>query len=175
MADSFERLYRAYGQVLIWLGTLAGIIAFVVMWLIDVNAVTRKLFNAPVPGSFELTEAALVLIVFLGLAYTQQRRGHIRVTLLTRRMPLGLRHFLFILAMLVGAALTAWYAYAAYTFALRSFKLNEQQWGVIVFPVWPVKASIAVGMALLSLQFLLDAIRHCLVAAGRLAPVGDEP
>jgi len=175
MAENFERLYRAFGRLVICLGLLAGAITFAVMWLIDANALMRKFFNEPVPGSFEITEAALVIIVFFSLAYTQHMRGHIRVTLLTRHFPLKVRHALFILAMLIGAALSAWYAYAAYTYAHRSYLINEQEWGVITFVVWPIKSTIAIGLALLSIQFLLDAIRHCFVAAGKLEPVRDEP
>lgn len=135
MAERFERFYRAYGRFVIGLGLVAGAITFGVMWLIDANAITRKFFNTPVPGSFEITEAALVVIIFFALAYTQRQRGHIRVTLLTRRLPLAVRHALFILAMLTGAALMAWYAYAAYTYAIRSWRINEQEWGVITFAV----------------------------------------
>ncbi len=175
MAERFERFYRAYGRFVICLGLLAGAVTFCMMWLIDANAVTRKFFNTPVPGSFEITEAALVVIISFALAYTQRQRGHIRVTLLTRHMPLQVRHCLFILAMLVGAALMAWYAYAAYTYALRSWRINEQEWGVITFVVWPIKSAIVLGWALLSLQFLLDAIRHGFVAAGKLEAIGDEP
>ncbi len=175
MAEAFERIYQAYGRFVLGLGMVSGAITFCIMWLIDANALTRKIFNAPVPGSLEITEAALVLIIFFALAFTQRRRGHIRVTILTRRLPLGVRHGLFIFAMLVGAALMAWYAYAAYTYALRSFKIDEQEWGVITFSVWPIKSAICVGLVLFSLQFLLDAIRHVFVAQGRLPGVEDEP
>jgi len=175
MAEAFQRVYDAYGRVVLFLGLVAGAITFFIMWLIDANAFMRKFFNAPVAGSLEITEAALVLIIFFSLAFTQRRRGHIRVTLLTRRMPLNVRHALFIMAMLVGAALMAWYAYAAYTYAVRSYKVNEMEWGVITFPIWPTKAAICLGLVLFSIQFLLDAIRHMFVAAGKLEAIGDEP
>ena len=175
MAEQFERVYHAYGRFTIWLGLLAGAITFGVMWLIDANALMRKIFNAPVPGSLEITEAALVIIILFSQAYTQRRRGHIRVTLLTRRLPERVRHGLFITAMAIGCLLTAWYAYAAYTYALRAYNVNEQEWGVITFSVWPIKAAIVLGFGLLSLQFLLDAIRAGFVAAGKLAAIGDEP
>ncbi len=175
MAESFDRLYHAYGRCMIALGVVAGAITFCIMWLIDANALLRKIFNEPVPGTLEITEAALVLIIFFGLAFTQRRRGHIRVTLLTRHLPISVRHGLFILSMLIGALLTAWYAYAAYTYALRSLNVNEMEWGVITFVVWPIKSAIVLGWGFLSLQFLLDAVRHGFVAAGRLAPIGDEP
>jgi TRAP-type transport system small permease protein len=175
MAQSFERLYQAYGRLVIFLGVMAGLIAFAIMWLIDANALMRKLFNEPISGSLEITEAGLVLIIFLSMAYTQRKRGHIRVTLLTRHLPLNVRHALYIFILLVGAMLTAWYAYSAFTYAVRSHKIGEMEWGVITFVVWPIKSAIALGCGLFSLQFLLDAIRHVFVAAGKLEPIGDEP
>src|SRR5690606_41322231 len=103
MAQGFERLYRAYVRLLTWLGILCGLITFAIMWLIDANALMRKLFNTPVPGAFELTEAGLVLIVFLSLAYTQSRRCHIRLTLLTRLLPICLLHVIYTSRLTVGA------------------------------------------------------------------------
>jgi TRAP-type C4-dicarboxylate transport system permease small subunit len=174
MAHSFERIYQVYGRFVLALGMLAGAAAFGVMWLIDANVLMRKLFNQPVTGTLEITEAALVLIIFLGLAYTQRRRGHIRVTLVTRHLPQSARDLLYILVMLIGAGLTAWYTWAAYTYAIRSYNINEMEWGVLIFHVWPIKAAISVGWALLSVQFLLDAIRHIYVARGQLEPVAGE-
>lgn len=175
MAYRFERLYRAYVRLLTWLGVLCGLITFAIMWLIDANALLRKLFNSPVPGAFELTEAGLVLIVFLSLAYTQSRRGHIRVTLLTRHLPIGVQHGLYVVVLLIGAIFFAWCAYAAFGYAMRSYRIGEEEWGLIRFPIWPVKMAIFLGTTLLSAQFLLDALRHCFVARGDLSPVGEEP
>lgn len=175
MTERFERLYRAYGRLVTGFGIFSGLITFAIMWLIDTNALMRKLFNTPVQGSYEITEAALVLIVFLSLAYTQYRRGHIRVTLLTRHLPINVQHGLYIGVLFIGAVFFAWCAFAAYGYAVRSYNLNEQEWGLIRFPIWPIKMAIVVGTLLLSVQYLLDAIRHCFVARGALPPVGDEP
>jgi hypothetical protein len=49
------RLRRAFGRVLLGASMLSGVICFVMMWLIDANALSRKIFNAPVPGGVELT------------------------------------------------------------------------------------------------------------------------
>ena len=175
MVHQFERLYRGYGRLLGWLGVLAGLVTFAIMWLIVANALMRKVFNAPIQGSFEITEAALVLLVFLSLAYTQYRRGHIRVILLTRHLPMAVQHVLYIFVLLVGCGFFAWCAYAAWGYAVRSYNLDEQEWGLIRFPLWPIKMSIFVGVVLLSLQYLLDAIRHTFVTQGRLPPIGNEP
>ncbi|MEX2615781.1 MAG: TRAP transporter small permease [Alphaproteobacteria bacterium] len=175
MTDSFERLYQAYGKVVTFFAVLAGMVTFATMWLIDANVLMRKFFNTPVQGSFELTEAGLVLIVFLSLAYTQYKRGHIRVTLLTRHLPIAVQHRLYIIVLFVGALFFAWCSYAAYTNAIRSYGMNEQEWGVIQLPIWPLKSAIVLGTALISVQYLLDAIRHCFVTRGLLPPAGEEP
>jgi TRAP-type mannitol/chloroaromatic compound transport system permease small subunit len=175
MVRKFEMLYRGYGRLLGWLGVFSGLITFAIMWLIVANALMRKVFNAPIEGSFEITEASLVLLVCLSLAYTQARRGHIRVMLVTRHLPMTVQHWLYAFVLLIGAVFFAWCAYASWGYAVRSYNLNEQEWGLIRFPLWPVKISIFVGVALLALQYLLDAIRHVFVTKGHLPPIGNEP
>ncbi|MCB1741412.1 MAG: TRAP transporter small permease subunit [Gammaproteobacteria bacterium] len=175
MAQGFERIYRGYGRFLGWLGILSGLITFGIMWLIDANALMRKLFNQPIQGSFEITEASLVLLVFLSLAYTQARRGHIRVTLLTRHLPMGVQHWLYVAMLGIAALFFAWCAYASFGYALQSYQVGEEEWGLVRFPLWPVKVAIFVGVLLTAIQYLLDAIRHALVAAGRLDALPGEP
>lgn len=175
MPESFERLYRVYGRIVTGFAVVAGLITFAVMWMVDADVFMRKFFNAPLQGSFELTEAGLVLIVFLAIAFTQYRRGHIRVTLLTRHLPRGVQHGLYIVVLLVGALFFAWCTYAAVGNTILSYNINEREWGMIPIAIWPEKSAIAVGTLLLCLQFLLDAIRLYFVARGSLPPVGDDP
>jgi len=175
MINRFETFYRAYGRFLGWLGVASGLVTFAIMWLIVANALMRKVFNSPIEGSFEITEASLVLLVFLSLAYTQVKRGHIRVTLVTRHLPMVVQHWLYVFVLLVGCAFFAWCAYAAWGYAVRSYNLDEQEWGLVRFPLWPVKFSIFAGVTLLSVQYLLDAIRHAFVTRGQLRPIGYEP
>lgn len=175
MAERFERFYRGYGRFLALLGAFSGLITFAVMWLIVANALMRKSFNQPIQGTYEITESALVLLVFLSLAYTQFQRGHIRVTLLSRHLPMRHQHRLYMAVLAIGCLFFAWCAYASFGDAVQSYKLGEQEWGLLRFPLWPMKISIFAGVLLLSLQYLLDAIRQAFVAAGQLAAVGDEP
>ncbi len=175
MAESFERLYRAYGRIVSGFAVLAGLIIFAIMWLVDADVFMRKFFNAPVQGSFELTEGGLVLVVFLSLAFTQYRRGHIRVTLLSRHLPMSVQHGLYIAVLFIGALFFAWCTYATVGNAIRSYNIGEREWGVIQVAIWPEKSAIGLGTLLICLQFLLDAIRHCLVVGGSLPPVGEEP
>jgi TRAP-type C4-dicarboxylate transport system permease small subunit len=175
MARRFESLYRSYGRFLSWLGVFSGAITFGIMWLIVANSLMRKGFNHPIQGTYEITESCLVLLVFLSIAYTQCRRGHIRVILFTRHLPMAVQHWLYIAVLFIACLFFAWCAYAAWGDAVRSYNLGEQEWGLIRFPLWPVKGALFAGVALLSLQFLLDTIRHAFVIRGQLLPIGNEP
>ena len=154
---SLMRLRAGYGRVLNLFGLTAGVILLAVMVLVVANALLRYIFNTPIAGTLELTEGALPLIVFLSLAMTQYEGGHIKVVLLTRKMPQGLRRAAVVFAMLAGAALFAWATYAGWRLAAKSIAIGEIERGSIRYPLWPIKGAIAFGMALLTVQFLIDA------------------
>ncbi len=165
-----------FGRALHVCGVIAGIITFLVMCLVVTNAILRFAFNAPLSGAFELTEAALPLMIFLALALTQHHGGHIRVVLLTNRMPPRLARAADAIAMALGAAFFAWAAWAAWGFAMKSLAINEHEWGSVRFPIYPLKFAICFGLVLLSVQFLLDALTAALrgpAPASAATPSGE--
>ncbi|MBI4182809.1 MAG: TRAP transporter small permease subunit [Proteobacteria bacterium] len=172
MIAGFERVYAAYGMFLRVLGVAAGFVTFAMMWLIVANALSRKLLNLPLEGTLEITETLLPIIVFFSLAFTQFRRGHIRVVLLTRHLPRAAQRALFVIGLLIGSLLFAWAAVGTWDFAAQSWAVGETEWGAIRFPLYPTKFIVFVGVLVLSLQLLLDSIRQALIATGSLA--GDE-
>jgi TRAP-type C4-dicarboxylate transport system permease small subunit len=159
MRGAFETIYRLYGKLLTLFAIAAGAIFFAMMLLIDANAFMRKLFNQPVTGTLEITEALMPIAILLPMAYTQLVGGHIRVTLLTKSLSPQVQRALLTAALLLGVGFAVWATWAAYGFALRSWQVDEHAWGTVRFPLYPSKAAIAVGTALLGIQFLLDAIR----------------
>lgn len=158
--EIFLRIYRIYGRLVSMMAVIAGTATFAMMWLVDANVLSRKFFNMPVMGSVEISQALLVFCIMLGLAYAQATGAHLRVTVLTERFSYGMNTALFTIAMICGFVLFATLARSSFGFAVRSYNIGEQVWGASVrFPLWPVKAAIPFGAALLSIQFLLDAIR----------------
>jgi TRAP-type C4-dicarboxylate transport system permease small subunit len=160
---AFQRLYRGYGLLLRAVGMVSSLATFAMMALVVTNIFGRYLLNKPLDGTLEFTESLLVLIIFLSVALTQFDGGHIRVTLLTRRLPKAWAQVLNVLCMLAGAAFFTWCAYAAWKFALQSWSFKEQEWGTVVFPLYPVKFVVFVGLLMLAIQFLLDAIAETIM------------
>jgi TRAP-type C4-dicarboxylate transport system permease small subunit len=161
--SAFRRLYRGYGRLLRGIGLISSAATLLMMLLVVANIIGRYLFNKPVTGTLEFTESLLVLIIFCSVALTQYDGGHIRVNLVTRRLPKRVQRIFTVIAMLTGCAFFTWCSYAAWIFAAQSYSFNEQEWGEIVFPLWPMKFVVFVGIALLAFQFLLDAIAETMM------------
>lgn len=154
----FRRLRQAYGKLLHACGLVSAASIFFMLILVVANVLGRYLFNAPITGAFEITESLLVVIIMLGLALTQYHDGHIRVTILTRRMPPGWERGAKIGALLLSVCFFGWCAYASWAFAYQSYTFKEQEWGSINFPLYPFKFIVFIGVVLLTIQFVLDAI-----------------
>ncbi len=168
--SDFHRLCRAYGRLLHAFGLASAVSTFLMLVLVVANVIGRYLFNAPITGAFEITESLLVVVIMLGLALTQYHDGHIRVTILTRRMSLSWARLAKIWALILGAVFFAWCAYASWKFAYESYSFDEQEWGTITFPLYPFKFVVFLGVVLLAIQFVLDAIN-----AIAKPPSADQP
>ncbi len=161
--STFQCLYRGYGRLLRGFGLISSAATFLTMLLVVANIIGRYLFNKPVTGTLEFTESLLVLTIFCSIALTQYDGGHIRVNLITRRLPDRASRILTVIAMLCGCAFFTWCSYAAWLFAAQSYSFGEQEWGEVVFPLWPMKFVVFFGIALLAIQFLLDAIAETMM------------
>ncbi len=161
--SAFQRLYESYGRFLRGVGLISSAATLVTMVLVVANIIGRYLFNKPLVGTLEFTESLLVLIIFCSLALTQYEGGHIRVILMTRRLPKKTQRIFTVVAMLCGCAFFTWCSYAGWRFAAESYSFGEQEWGEIVFPLWPMKFVVFFGLATLALQFLLDAIAETMM------------
>ena len=159
----FGAIYIKYGIFIRWTGISAGIAALVMMVLVSADIIGRKLFNAPVAGAYEITESLLTFSIYFGVTYTQYERGHVRVTLFTDKLSGRFGSILLGVTYLVGFIFFIYVSYCMASFAWDSWTVREIKPGLIEYPLYPVKALAAVGMFLLGVQFLLDAIREFII------------
>ena len=157
---AYERGYRAIATYLVFLPLIA-------MTAIEfLNAIGRKLF-IPFPGTIESVESLLVVSVYFGVALVALESGHVNVTIATERLGPGARHVLDALANLLAALVFGYLAAGASAEAARSISLWEYRLGVYRFPLWPFKALFATGLALLTIQLVLNTVKHLALARGR--------
>jgi TRAP-type transport system small permease protein len=82
----------ALRRVLEWLcGTLAALALFAIMVLTLVDVSGRKLLSQSVPGSLEMTELLMVVVIFAGLPLVSLAGEHVVFDSLDPLLPRGLR------------------------------------------------------------------------------------
>lgn len=156
------------------LGVLSGLAILVITLTVIIDVALRALFNAPLHGATEFSTLLMIGLVYLGLASVQASKANFRVEVLLMLLPAGGRRFLDAVTTLLAAAaigVLTWHtAHEAWTSVLR----QEMSFGAVVFPVWPARVVIAMGLVMLLLQFVIDTIR--LVAGGETlaAATADE-
>ena len=150
---------------------LSGAALLLMMLIGAFDVIFSKLFNLPIPGSFEATEALMVVSTFMALGYNQYKRGHIAVTLFTSRMkkiPAGVFRLVSHFMAFVFFFLLAW---QGWIYGLHSLEVLEYESGLISFPVYPAKLLAALGASLAALQCVADLVRKLkeLVGKGRMS------
>ena len=134
-------------------------VAFIgIMFTISVDVTMRKVFQFSIPGSYELVERMLLLLVFAAFAYTQTNRGHIHVTLFIRLFPKWLRMSLFGVLGLVSAVTAVICGYAVWIQANYSVS-SRTVTAVLLIPLYPFFYVASLCMYAFAFTLLWDAIK----------------
>lgn len=133
-----------------------AILALMVL-LITLDVVLRYFFNRPIKGSYELVEFMMVLVVFLGLAYTQTKKNHISISLFTSNLSPSQTSVIGSatnLLCLVIFSLITWRC----IIQAESIRTSGTSSDVLLIPNFPFMWVVVFGSVLLCLIFLIDFI-----------------
>ena len=117
MAGGPSASHRAGALAREGLITFAALVLAGVMMVSVVDVLGRYLLNRPLPGSSELTEILMAILIYAGLPVVSQRQAHITVDLLdplTPKFVVPIRNVIVGLLSVLVVALIAWrlWAYA---------------------------------------------------------------
>ncbi|MDI1343663.1 MAG: TRAP transporter small permease [Pseudolabrys sp.] len=162
-------------RVLDWLVDALMVIGSVsivlMMFVVMSDAVARGLFGASVPGAEELTSNYfMVAVTFLPLACVQREKNHIIIELFTSGLsPRTIAAIDAIVYFLCGIGALI-YCYAAFGKAVAMTRADEYAVGTILVTIWPTRWMLVIGMLVLALYLLLQAIDDARTALGRGPP-----
>jgi TRAP-type C4-dicarboxylate transport system permease small subunit len=139
-------------------------LAIPLMLLTVGDVVGRSFFNKPIPGTFELSEYMLAVIVLLGAAYTQQVKGHVGVDFLTIRFSPRTQAVLQAVTTIASLLVITIMVWQGYLEGIHEKAVSDQ----LRVPQWPFKLLVAAGGLLLWLELLLDLLASFRKIAGRL-------
>lgn len=154
-SNALAKISRMYGKVLGAFNIVSGFFVFFLMAMVTLDVSGRYLLSRPLPGTMELGEAFMVVIVFFALANTEYQKEHIRVDVITMHVPALATRFLDILAYVIGIFIYFMIMRESFNHAMMSMNIKEFSPGLLTFPLYPVKFLVPLGSLILVLQFCL--------------------
>ena len=124
------------------------------MFLLTADVTLRYALNRPITGSLELTEFMMVAVVFLGLAYAQQQRAHVRVDLIVTRLPRRPQAALDSITLILSILLYAFIAWKGYERAVELLHKGLVS-DLLRIPHFPFRILVAISAVLLCLELVL--------------------
>lgn len=136
----------------------SGIIGLALVGIVAYGVLLRYVFRMPTAYALELPEVLFIAGIALCLAYTQMKGGHVRIEVLTSRMPNKLQGVVGIFAFLVMLAYCVIVAWALWQRTAEN--LNKGVGSVEThLPLAPFSFMIVVGISLLALQVIIEIAR----------------
>lgn len=129
-------------------------LAIPLMLITTFDVLGRAIFNKPLPGTLELSEYMLAIIILLGAAYTQQVKGHVAVDFLTSRLPLKGQTICRIITDIASLVIITIMTIYGYIEGINETTVTDQ----LRVPMWPFKTLVAVGGLMLWMELLTDLI-----------------
>lgn len=163
-----ERLSDRYTVFCTFTAVLAAVTIALMILSTTMDATARYLINSPIPGIFELNEVLLVICVYMGMAWTQIERGHIRVTAFLMRVSDETEVKFNIFAWVVTFIFLFILAYQSAIGAWESFQIREFRWGSVQMPIWWAKALVPIGCWMMNIQLIFDIWKDIEFLRGRL-------
>lgn len=138
--------------------SVVGVSALVAMMFLTGSDVTlRYIFNRPIPGSMEVTEFMMAMVIGLGLAYCALQKGHVRVDIVLSRLPRLAQVVMNSIASFIFLGL---FILITWRTAYRAESMMDQGLvsQVLYIPVYPFALVVTAGCAVLCLVLLKDFI-----------------
>jgi TRAP-type C4-dicarboxylate transport system permease small subunit len=118
--------------------------------------VMRGVFNVPMSGAEELARYFLIALTLMGAAQVTREGGQIRMQEFQALLPAGLR---FVLQVFIELCAVVMFGLMAVAAAVSISQNLNNQTATLEMPYWLFMAPLLVGMALLTLESLLQLVR----------------
>jgi TRAP-type C4-dicarboxylate transport system permease small subunit len=131
------------------------------MLITAADVLGRDLFGHPIPGTVELSQYMLAVFILLGIAYTQQVKGYVEVSILTSRLPLRVQTILNIITTLLGLFIFSILFWQGWAVGIEERTVSD----ILRVPQYPFRLLVAVAAFLTCLELLIhlrDAVKKLL-------------
>ena len=149
-----EKLNIYLNKILMILG---GIAVLSLMSLATGNVLLR-VFHVPYRGAYEIVSFLGALVIAFALGYTQKRKDHIVVDILTERFPKKVNRVLDVVNYLVTLIFFSIVTWQIFAWGMKIWESGEVSETLKII-YYPFIFSVAVGFGVLSLTLLIDLLK----------------
>jgi TRAP-type transport system small permease protein len=146
-----KAIVKRLGSLNVMLAYVGGYVLFGMMILTVCDVTGRYIFNLPITGAYEISEAMMVTVVFFFIGYAQAKKAHVAVDLIVNVLPGKLKivveiitqllSFLMIL-LIAGMSIVRWH---------ELLKINEHT-PILGIPVSPFFLILATGCSVFCVE-----------------------
>lgn len=140
-------------------GGMAGAACIFTIAFSVVVEIIIRLFGMSLPGVIEVATFALVGASFLALAHTFRHNVHIRITVITVRMPAKLRRRFEMFSLAVAAAVSLWLTFYGGSMTWDAYQFNDRSDGLLSIPLWIPQLMMTGGILLLAVSIIEEFIK----------------
>ncbi|MFH1060018.1 MAG: TRAP transporter small permease subunit [Pseudomonadota bacterium] len=166
-------LLRAIDVVNHWVGRAVAWVSLVITALVFLEVLLRYVFNSPTTWAYEVNLYLQCTLVMLAGGYTLLHGGHVRVDIVYRFYDQRRKAWVDILTAFLVLAPALPMLYFGGGLAWEALMTGQRSVSAAELLLWPSMATVPVGVALLLMQALANALRAGIfLATGREALEG---
>lgn len=141
-------------------GRVVAVVAIIFAVIIIYDVVMRYAFHDPTRWAFDVSKQLYGFYFIMLGGYALRHKAHVRVDLVTERLPPWLQRVVDLLGYAVFFfPFTVVFFLRSWEFAQRSWAQNEVTYGAIQMPVYPLKMAMCLAAGLLLLQGVAEVLK----------------
>jgi TRAP-type C4-dicarboxylate transport system permease small subunit len=148
----FETVKKGIRKVNRFIAGVGALFLIPLMIITAGDVVSRDVFNHPIPGTVELSQYMLAVFILLGLAYAQQIKAHVAVSLITSRLPRYAQLILSIIATLLSLSISGILVWQGWVIGIAEKTVSD----MLRVPQYPFRLIVAVAAFLMCLELVVD-------------------
>jgi TRAP-type C4-dicarboxylate transport system permease small subunit len=158
-----ERLLAAVNHLVVIVASVALLVA---AFVLTYSVVTRYFLHLSTDWQDELSVFLIVGAVFMSAAAIQARRGHVAIEAVVAILPAGANRIRQLIVDIATLAFCAFFAWKAWLLLAEAWVENFHSGSTWAPPLWIPYSLMTAGMALLSIQLLLQVFAQLRTLSG---------
>lgn len=159
---NYKKMYSVFYKISKGITCISVVIVLILTVLTTVDVILRLIsqvtpINVFVKGTYEFTQLFMILIVFLAYAITEMDNGHVKVSIVTEKLPRLPKHILHVVVCGITAAFAFVLAYTCYLQTLSHIQ-GAITSSVLFIPYTPFSLCMTIGVVLFAVSLTLKFI-----------------